>query len=236
MGTCLYAIEKPVFVAELVYQVKRPGQDRGLPASCDITVSSNKILWVHMGFIKTEKGWSVHKVFPGDPVFVFAKKSRILSPRAERKKKVWPVFPQIYDHWHNGFYYRPAILSDLDPIISLVDRLLAGRDFFCPRGQHIGYFKYKTIVLCFDENKLIAWSVRQKNGSLIHLLVDPDYRGKGIGGHLLEVLQPLLIRSKSDQSTGDPYPFYLKHGYEKTTDERVGKNRNIDLLSKPASV
>ncbi|GAJ16634.1 unnamed protein product, partial [marine sediment metagenome] len=127
--------------------------------------------------------------------------------------------------------YRLAVLSDLEPIIKFVDRLLAGKDFFCPRGQHLGYFKYKTIVVTFDGEKLIGWAVRQKNGSLIHLLVDTDYRGMGIGTHLLKILDPLFIRSKFDQSTGDPLPFYEKHGYHKTSDERIGKHKNIDLLA-----
>lgn len=187
-----------------------------------------------MVLIKTTTGWGSHRGFPGDPVFIYAKKSRISGPRAERIKKIWPTFPPIFPHDYGECHYRIAELSDLDPIVELVDRLLAGHDFFCPRGQHIGYFKYKTILLAFISTRLIGWAVRQKNGSLIHLLVDPDFRGQGIGGHLLKILEPLLIRSKSDQSTGDPYPFYLKHGYEKTSDVRVGKNRNIDLLTKPS--
>lgn len=186
-----------------------------------------------MVLIKTTTGWSAPRGLPGDPVCYSVKRSQISSMRAERAKKIWPTFPQIYPHEHNGIQYRLANINDLEPIIEIVDRLLSGRDFFCPRGQHIGYFKYKTILLAFDQAKLIAWSVRQKNGSLIHLLVEPEYRGLGIGSHLLEVLEPLFVRSKSDQSTGDPYEFYAKHGYVKTTDERIGKNKNIDLLSKP---
>lgn len=189
-----------------------------------------------MVLIKTESGWSSHKRLPGDPVYFTVKRSRISSVRSERVKKIWPAFPPICPHEHKGYSYRLAVPSDLDSIVELVDRLLSGRDFFCPRGQHIGYFKYKTILLTFDSDRLIGWAVRQKNGSLIHLLVEPEYRGQGIGSHLLNVLEPLFVRSKSDQSTGDPYQFYVKHGYEKTTDERIGKHKNIDLLSRTPSV
>lgn len=189
-----------------------------------------------MVLIKTDTGWSKSNRLPGDPVFYSVRKAHILSHRAERQKKIWPTFPPICTHVFRKYSYRLAVKSDLDAIVLLVDSLLAGKDFFCPRGQHIGYFDYKTILLCFDSDKLIGWSVRQKNGSLIHLLVDPTYRGQGIGSHLLETLQPLLIRSKSDQSTGDPKAFYEKHGYTESPDERVGKNKNIDLLSKPSSV
>lgn len=186
-----------------------------------------------MVLIKTTEGWSARRGLPGDPIFHWAKRSRIQSPRKERTPRIWPTFPPISAHNHRGHSYRLAVLDDLDPIVHFVDRLLAGRDFFCPRGQHIGYFKYKTILLTFDGTSLIGWAVRQKNGSLIHLLVDPEYRGQGIGSHLLEELEPLLIRSKSDQSTGDPRAFYEKHGYTESPEHRVGKNKNIDLLSKP---
>lgn len=182
--------------------------------------------------VRTAEGWKVRHSVPGDPVFYNVHRSFIQSVRTERVKKIWPSFPPISAHTYQGMYYRIAHINDLDPIVSIVDRLLAGKDFFCPRGQHIGYFKYKTILVCFDDSKLIGWAVRQKNGSLIHLLVDPEYRGHGIGGHMLELLEPLFVRSKFDQSTGDPLKFYEKHGYMKTTDERIGKNKNIDLLSR----
>jgi len=187
-----------------------------------------------MVLIKTKDGWNVRHKFPGDAEFFSFRRRNIATPRQERVKKIWPTFPPIFGHSFNNLDYRIAHVGDLEPIVNFVDRLLSGKDFFCPRGQHIGYFKYKTILLCFDKSLLIGWAVRQKNGSLIHLLVEPDYRGKGIGSHMLEVLEPLLVRSKSDQSTGDPRAFYEKHGYTDSPDERVGKNKNIDLLSKPA--
>lgn len=185
-----------------------------------------------MALMKTKDGVRIVKKFPGDPIFFMAPKHRITRERHERVPKVYPSFPPINTHDFNGYQFRLAVLDDLEDIIELVDRLLSGRDFFCPRGQHLGYFKYKTIVLAFDSARLIGWAVRQRNGSLIHLLVETSYRGKRIGTHLLEILDPLFIRSKFDQSTGDPLPFYEKHGYHKTTDERIGKHKNIDLLSK----
>jgi GNAT superfamily N-acetyltransferase len=182
--------------------------------------------------IKRLDGWHRAGDLPPDPDFIFTPHVQPGRKRPPRIPKIYPVFPPIIPHQHNGYSYRLAGMGDLDDIVHFVDLLLAGHDFFCPRGQHISYFKYKTIVVTFDDTRLIGWAVRQKAGSLIHLLVDPDYRGKGIGSHLLNVLEPLTIRSKSDQSTGDPFPFYEKHGYIKTSDERIGKNKNIDLLSK----
>ena len=52
--------------------------------------------------------------------------------------------------------------------------------------------------------------VKGKNNVLIHLLIDAKYRGKGIGKKILKKLNPDIIRSKSDQQTGDPKQFYEK--------------------------
>jgi len=186
-----------------------------------------------MAYIKRDDGWHIARKLCAESEFFFTRHTRAQRKRSSRVPKVYPTFPPVLDHKYHGHRYRLAELSDLDNIVLFVDRLLSGRDFFCPRGQHISYFKYKTIVICLQSDKLIGWAVRQKAGSLIHLLVDPDCRGHGIGSHLLEILEPLVIRSKSDQSTGDPIKFYEKHGYTKTSDERVGRNKNIDLLSKP---
>ena len=66
--------------------------------------------------------------------------------------------------------------------------------------------------------------------SLIHLLVHPDCRGHGIGKEILKKLNPQVIRSKSDQSTGDPTGFYLRNGYEITREEKVGRKENISIV------
>lgn len=185
-----------------------------------------------MAHVKRAYGWHVVHSLSADPEFFFTQPSSPKRRRGPRVPRIYPTFPPIVDHKYHGHLYRLAVMSDLDSIVEFVDKLLRSKDFFCPRGQHIGYFKYKTILLTFHKARLIGWAVRQKTGSLIHLLVDIEFRGQGIGSHMLECLQPLTVRSKSDQSTGDPYEFYRKHGYIKTTDERIGRNKNIDLLSK----
>lgn len=182
--------------------------------------------------MQTASGWSHWSGVEKDPSLIWAPRHRIRRERAPRPKKVYPEFPPIVDHVHRSLRYRLSVLEDVEMVIEFVDRLLAGKDFFCPRGQHIGYYKYKTIVITLDQGNLVGWAVRQRNGSLIHLLVDTDYRGKGIGTHLLEVLEPLFVRSKFDQSTGNPLKFYEDRGFEKTSDERIGRNKNIDLLAR----
>lgn len=138
--------------------------------------------------------------------------------------------------------YRPASGNDLPDICKFVDFWLSGgakklkipgggADYFVPKGQQIGYLKYKTTYLAIYNHKIIGWGVKSKNKTLIHLLITPEYRGKGIGGHLLHILDPEFVRSKSDQSTGDPLKFYEKHGYEISLAGQ-GKNKNIDIMKR----
>jgi len=150
--------------------------------------------------------------------------------------------------------YRKAELSDIQTIQNFTDFWLAGRgkrqgvpgssnDCFISTGQHIGYLKKSTVLLCFDNEKIIGWAVKHYNGSLIHLLIAAPYRNQGIGSTMLRMLNPPRIRSKTDQSTGNPTPFYEKFGYEKVRSEtsrptfyipkkRRTPQKNIDVLEK----
>lgn len=138
--------------------------------------------------------------------------------------------------------FRPATVQDLPTIANFVDFWLkgtgkrmgvpgAGDDFFVSRQRHIEYLKYKTVYLALDNNQIIGWAVKGQNNCLIHLLVAAPYRGKGIGSTLLEMLNPETVRSKADESTGNPIEFYLKRGYKVITSQQ-GKHHNIDVLKK----
>jgi len=178
--------------------------------------------------------------------FSLSLKSKSRTPRKRRAESgPKPVlesffFDCFFDDETRSVLYRPAVIEDLPDICKFVDFWLSGgalrlhipgggKDYFVPKGQQIGYLKYKTTYLAIYDGKIVGWSVKSKNETLIHLLVTPEYRGKGVGGHLLEILNPLLVRSKSDQSTGDPRKFYEKHGYE-VTEAGQGKHKNIDIM------
>lgn len=186
-------------------------------------------------------------MFGTGPVFF----SLSLKPCARRNQKrrgppePKPFLPTYYfectfEFENQTIIYRPASIEDLPNICEFVDFWLSGgakrlhipgggADYFVPRGQQIGYLKYKTTYLAIYNTRIIGWAVKSKNETLIHLLIAAEYRGKGIGGHLLRILNPSFIRSKSDQSTGDPLMFYQKHGYE-IVEAGQGKNKNIDIL------
>lgn len=138
--------------------------------------------------------------------------------------------------------YRPASGGDLEDIRLFVDFWLSGgakrlgisgggADYFVPKGQQIGYLKYKTTYIATFDEKIVGWAVRSQNDTLIHLLVSAEYRGKSVGGHLLNILNPAFVRSKSDQTTGNPLAFYRKHGYQ-ILEPDTGKHKNIDVMQK----
>lgn len=52
-------------------------------------------------------------------------------------------------------------------------------------------------------------------GSILHnIMIDPEYRGRGIGEAVIKHLEPKVIRAKSNMVAGDPVPFYQAQGYE----------------------
>lgn len=139
--------------------------------------------------------------------------------------------------------YRKADERDLPAIAAFVDFWLAGRgladsvpgsahDYFVPAGRHLKYVtKYVTLVALLD-NCIIGWSVKTHLGVLIHLLVAGTFRHRGIGTELLRRQEPDTIRSKMDQSAGNPAEFYEKLGYTREPGPRSGKQNNIELFVK----
>lgn len=136
--------------------------------------------------------------------------------------------------------YRKVIISDFDNVSNFVDKWLSGRaikegggnDYFVTKNQHKSYFKNCHVWIALDNNKIIGWAVKEKSNVLIHLLIDANYRGFGIGSELMKKLNPDIIRSKSDQMTGNPKIFYEKLGYKTISQNKVGKKNNIDLMTK----
>ena len=139
-----------------------------------------------------------------------------------------------------GFLQR-AKIEDLKEICRFTDFWLAGRgkkigacgatnDCFISPSQHKKYIeKYATWIIK-EEEKIIAWSVTQHDGSLIHFLIAGTHRGKNIGSTFLDALSPAQIHSKSNQQSGNPGPFYEKHGYIKTESRQSKSRLDIDKI------
>ncbi len=139
--------------------------------------------------------------------------------------------------------YRRARESDLTLIIPFVDFWLRGdgladgipgsaHDFFVPRGRHVKYLRKYNVLLAFYQGGLVGWAVTTHKGVLIHLLVAGTFRNCGIGSKMLKLMNPDTIRSKMDQSAGDPADFYRKRGYTRSPIPAQGKKHNIELFEK----
>lgn len=138
-------------------------------------------------------------------------------------------------------YFRQATLEDLTEVSRFTDYWLSGRgkrvnapgavdDCFISTSQHTKYIcKYRTF-LCIDRFWIIGWAVIEPSGTLIYLLVSGRHRGKGIGKAMMLLLKPKYVRSKLDQSSGDPIGFYEKLGYHKVRCEQSHSRIDIDKL------
>lgn len=137
--------------------------------------------------------------------------------------------------------YRLADVNDLDLICRFTDYWLSGRgkrigapgavdDCFVSPGQHRKYVsKYQTLI-AFDKVTLVGWAVLAHNSIMIHLLVAGNHRCKGIGRQMVRILQPKRVRSKSDQSSGNPIAFYERLGFHKVRCEQSRSRLDIDKI------
>lgn len=139
------------------------------------------------------------------------------------------------------FIYCVARLADLKRIGNFTDWWISGRgkakgvpgavdDCFISPGQHKKYIlKYRTLI-CIDRGKIVGWAVVQNGGTLIHILVAGDSRCLGIGKTMMKILSPRYVRSKKDQSTGNPFEFYESLGYRKIRCEQSRSRFDIDEI------
>ncbi len=138
-------------------------------------------------------------------------------------------------------HYRQAVLGDVTALSRFTDYWLAGRglrekapgavnDCFISPSQHRKYIAKYTTYLCHDDYRVVGWAVVQHNSIMIHLLVAGDLRGCGIGSKILELLSPRFVRSKSDQSSGNPISFYQQAGYRKVDTVKSRSRLDIDVI------
>lgn len=139
--------------------------------------------------------------------------------------------------------YRLAHESDIPAITAFVDFWLAGRgladkvrgsahDYFVPAGRHLKFVTKYVTLLALLENCIVGWAVKTHKGVLIHLLIAGAFRNEGIGSEMLRLMDPETIRSKMDQSAGNPAEFYEKRGYLKTSVRPSGRKNNIEVYKK----
>lgn len=129
----------------------------------------------------------------------------------------------------DGLTYRKMIELDIPKVLAFVDIFLR-KSWFVRRKYCFDHMNESWVVL--DGEKLVGWIFiggEKVEKTLYNLIIHPKYRGREIGKTLIEKLKPKIIRSKTDQTTGDPTEFYKKMGYEVTA-MRQGKRRKINIM------
>lgn len=142
-------------------------------------------------------------------------------------------------HSYIMIVFRKARIDDLGDIGHFTDWWISGRgkakgvvgavnDCFITKKQHKKYIEKYETLLAFRGVFIVGWAVKGHNEVLIHLLISGPYRGKGIGKAMISILRPRVIRSKKDQSTGNPIGFYEKLGYKRLRSEQSKASFSID--------
>lgn len=126
--------------------------------------------------------------------------------------------------------WQVANIDNLQQLRSFIDKHLR-KDWFERERVIRDKLLSNIILLGWHESVLICWASKGPNEVLQNLLVHPDYRGFGIGQQAMDFIGAYIIRSKSDQSTGDPEAFYNKNGFE-STGIITGRKKNINLMVK----
>lgn len=136
----------------------------------------------------------------------------------------------------DGLIFRKAVDQDVAKILAFSDIFLR-RDVLIIRQYILNNIKRGDVWLVLDGEKLCAFSMSgyKTKSCLWNLYVHPKYRKRHIGGMLIEHTKPQIIRSKRDQVTGDPTPFYEKMGY-RITQANQGAKKNINIMEYFGSV
>ena len=139
--------------------------------------------------------------------------------------------------------YKIASSEDIPQLIAFTDFWLAGRgtavhaegvvnDYWISPSQHRDYLRKYKVLVAIDSATIVGWAVCSKSKRLFHMLVAGTHRGKGIGSKMLKMLDPQTVRSKTDQASGDPTPWYIAHGFNRASVRLEGKKQNIAILTK----
>ena len=90
-----------------------------------------------------------------------------------------------------------------------------------PKQLHLALLNSHSLVTAWEEERLIGLGNAITDGYLVvyypHLLVHPDYHGKGIGGQILSKMQARYQNFHMQMlvADGKAIDFYKKHGFEK---------------------
>jgi len=126
----------------------------------------------------------------------------------------------------NCIEIRVASESDCEGVVSLLDRELRKRDWFCPRqivyrwvtgDNGDGTRRRPGIVyVAIRDREIVGVAIGSRRSRVLFtLLVDARFRGLGIGRALVRAVAPFRVRVKRDMTSGDPAGFWERLGYSR---------------------
>lgn len=121
--------------------------------------------------------------------------------------------------------YRLIKENEIDTVIKLVDRVVKEcvcLDFVIERKSDFYLNKYSLTYVCLDDNKIVGM-VSLTNGNYLNLLfVDKEYRRRGIGKKLIEIIDNLVL-GDLEVNVG---------AYAKSFFEHIGFSLKVDFEKK----
>lgn len=122
--------------------------------------------------------------------------------------------------------------EDLEPMLDRLETLLHEDYFF--RRKHFAAILARPNAAVWAirvEGDFAAIAITYNGSTLQNLYVHPEHRRLGVGGAVLSVLNPEVVRAKGNMSQGNPVPFYEGQGYRAVGADPA--KPHIVLMEKP---
>jgi len=111
-------------------------------------------------------------------------------------------------------YIRLGRDEDFQKVRDFLDKQIAFKsDGFIGDRRLRYYLQRDRTYVALEGEEIVGVAIHSKKKTLYNLIVDETRRGQGIGTKLLQAVNPDYIRCKVNVSSGNPIPFYQKHGY-----------------------
>jgi GNAT superfamily N-acetyltransferase len=127
-------------------------------------------------------------------------------------------------------------VEDTEAISNWCDVFMAG-DYFVRKGHMLNLVRNPVIRVgaIIIDGCISGFVAVYKDTTLQNLLIDPQYRGMGVGSALVAVLKPTVIRCKTNMVAGDPTGFYESNGYVSVAQDPARPHITV-MTNDPAKV
>ena len=138
---------------------------------------------------------------------------------------------------------RKFAIGDFDEVMKIFDETDFGcvgeNDIYKPGRQEQMLMMREVLRGVYADEKILVYdrlgqvlgyvTIQEQNNDwhIGEFVVDPAYRGQGIGSYFMEVIQKLAIRCNKNillESFDKNNRFFLKHGFEKVSEDDLIAN------------